>query len=116
METIHNKIGNSVTRKITETWTHGDYRVKVVTYHDKVKKSYWSIISECRITESSPGFYFERHALHRDLNRLAGSLVVSRFDYYKMDSAHNIAVYSVKELVEQLLASEIASISETVSI
>jgi len=103
----HAKFGNESTRKITETWTTADnYRVKVYTYHDKVKKVYWSIISECEVEESgSSGFYMEKHRLHVDLNRLISQTIATRFNYEKMATAHELAVVQVGDLVAELLAS-----------
>lgn len=103
----HAKFGNESTRKITETWTTADnYRVKVYTYHDKAKKVYWSIISECVVEESgSSGFYMEKHRLHVDLNRLICATIATRYNYEKMDMAHDIASAQISNLVEELLAS-----------
>lgn len=99
------KHGDSTRRRIVETWTLGTYRVKVTTYHDKSGKAYTSIISECEISESSPGFYFERHRLHRDVNKLAGRVSVSRYSWPNMERAHNIAADSVSDLISQLLTA-----------
>ena len=104
------KIGSSTRRKITETWTLGDYRVKVVTYHDKIKKSYWSIISECQIEESgTSGYYMEKHRVYEDLNKLAGRVDVSRYSWPNMERAHNIAADSQKEVIAALLAARTVS-------
>ena len=103
----HEKFSNEMTRKITETWTlENNYRVKVYTYHDKNKKVYWSIISECLVSESgTSGLYFERHSLHQDLNRLIQSIPATRYNYEKMSTWHVSAVAQVTQLVADLLAS-----------
>jgi hypothetical protein len=103
----HEKYASSERRKITETWTTPEnYRVKVYTYHDKVKKSYWSIISECAVSESgTSGIYFERHSMHVDLNRLISSTPAARYDFRKLEHAHNLAAASVESLVSELVAS-----------
>jgi hypothetical protein len=78
--------------------------VKVYTYHDKVKKAYWSVISECTVEASgTTGFYFEKHTMYTDLNRLAGRVEALRYNPENMKKAHELALYSVRELVDQLL-------------
>ena len=105
MSAIYNKTGNDIRRKIVESWTLGDYRVKLTTYHDKAGKTYTSIISECEIESGTNGFYFEKHRMYEHLNRLAGRVSVSRYSWPNMERAHNIAADSVRELVDQLLAA-----------
>ena len=102
---IHEKFGNETTRKITETWTTSDnYRVKVYTYHDKNKKVYWSIISECIVEPSGDsGYYFEKHSLRDDLNRLISQTLATRYNYEKMSAAHELAAAEVGSLVASLL-------------
>ena len=102
---IHEKFGNETTRKITETWTTSDnYRVKVYTYHDKIKKVYWSIISECIVEPSGDsGYYFEKHSLRDDLNRLISQTLATRYNYEKMSAAHELAAAEVGSLVASLL-------------
>lgn len=107
MNVKHDKFYNHVTRKCVDTWTlDNNHRVKVYTYHDKVKKAYWSIISECTVEASGDsGIYFERHSLHKDLNRLAGTVIAARYNPSIMEKAHNDAVEEVRELVDELLQS-----------
>jgi len=104
----HEKFGNETTRKITETWTlDNNYRVKVYTYHDKTKKVYWSVISECIVEASgTSGIYFEKHAMHKDLNRLLQSIPATRYNYEKMSAWHVSAVAQATQLVADLLASQ----------
>ncbi len=101
----HEKFGYETNRKITETWTMPDnYRVKVYTYHDKNKKVYWSVISECIVEASgNSGVYFEKHRLHTDLNRLISQTLATRYNYEKMSTAHESAVAEVESLVVSLL-------------
>jgi hypothetical protein len=105
MNAKHDKFINEITRKCVDTWTlDNNYRVKVYTYHDKVKKAYWSIISECIVEASgTSGIYFERHSLHNDLNRLANKVIAARYNPSNMVKAHSDAVEAVRDLVEQLL-------------
>ena len=105
MNVKHDKFYNHVTRKCVDTWTlDNNHRVKVYTYHDKAKKVYWSIISECTVEASgTSGIYFERHSLHKDLNRLIGKVIGTRYNPSHMEKAHEEALSAVRELVEQLL-------------
>ena len=101
----HEKYSDATRRKVVETWTlENNYRVKVYTYHDKIKKSYWSIISECRIEASgTDGIYFEKHHMREDLNQLAGRVDALRYNPTNMAAAHVAALLNVRELVDQLL-------------
>ena len=104
MEVIHNQISNDAKRKITDTYTLGAYRVKVYTSHDRVKKAYWSVISECIVEPSgTTGIYFEKSRPQVDLNKLVNSAIASRYNYQHLISYHNKALYIVRELVDQLL-------------
>ena len=90
MNAKHERFLNHVSRKCVDTWTlDNNYRVKVYTYHDKNKKSYWSIVSECTVEESgTTGIYFERHTVHTSLNQLAGKVEALRFNGDSMVKAH----------------------------
>jgi len=105
MNAKHNKFINEITRKCVDTWTlDNNYRVKVYTTHDKVKKVYWSTISECEVEASgTSGIYFERHRMHEDLNKLVGKVIATRYNPTNMVKAHDDALYAVRELVDQLL-------------
>ena len=115
MNAKHEKIVNEITRKCVDTYTlENNYRVKVYTYHDKVKKAYWSIISECVIEASgTSGIYFERHTMHSDFNQLANRVEALRYNAENMKKAHEIALSSVRGLVDQLL--EAGQVREKVS-
>lgn len=88
-----------------DTWTlDNNYRVKVYTYHDKNKKAYWSVIKECTVEASgTAGIYFEKSTLHTSLNQLAGKVEALRFNGDSMVKAHDNAIDSVRDLVDQLL-------------
>lgn len=107
MDVKKDKFINSTSRRIVESYTlPNNYRVKLYTYHDKVKKVYWTTISECMVEESgTSGIYFERYRMNIDLNRLAGKVDALRYDSYKMQQAHELALYGVRELIDQLLES-----------
>lgn len=107
MNAKHEKYASSERRKITETWTTPEnYRVKVYTYHDKAKHVYWSIISECIVEESgTSGIYFEKSRLHVDLNQLISSTPAARYDFRKLEHAHNLASYQVESLVSELISN-----------
>ena len=108
MEVIHNQISNDAHRKITDTYTRGEYRVKVYTYHDKNKKAYWSIIKECIVEPSgNPDIYFEKYSpVKYDLNKLISLNSASRYNYQHLVSHHNKALHMVRELIDQLLEKE----------
>jgi hypothetical protein len=107
MEVIHNHISNDAQRKINYTYTLGAYRVKVYTSHDRVKKAYWSVISECIVEPSgTTGIYFEKHRLHIDLNKLINTAIATRYNYQHLISHHSKALDSVRELIDQLLEKE----------
>jgi hypothetical protein len=101
----HEKLVNEITRKCVDTYTlENNYRVKVYTYHDKVKKVYWSVISECTVEASgTAGFYFEKHTMYTDLNRLAGKVEALRYNPEKLKAAHELALFSVFGQIEELL-------------
>jgi hypothetical protein len=113
MNAKHERFLNHVSRKCVDTWTlDNNYRVKVYTYHDKSKKAYWSIIKECIVEESgTTGIYFERHSVHADLNRLAGNVSALRFNGDVMIKAHDTAIDSVRDLIDQLLDSNKEKVS-----
>ena len=107
MEIIHNQISNDAHRKITDTYTLGAYRVKVYTYHDKNKKAYWSIISECTVEPSgTTGIYFEKTRLQNGVNKIINYANASRYNYQHLISYHSKALLMVRELVDQLLEKE----------
>ena len=105
MNAKHEKFTNEITRKCVDTWTlENNYRVKVYTTHDKVKKVYWSTISECEVKASgTSGIYFEYHIMYKHLNKLAGKVIATRYNPSNMVKAHDDALYAVRELVDQLL-------------
>ena len=105
MNAKHERFLNHVSRKCVDTWTlDNNYRVKVYTYHDKDKKAYWSIIKECMVEASgTSGIYFEKSTVHVSLNQLAGKVEALRFNGDSMVKAHDSAIDSVRDLIDQLL-------------
>lgn len=102
---IHNQIINGERRRITDTYTlENNYRIKISTYHDKSKKIYWSVISECVVRESGAGVYFERHRLHVDLNKLLATAPALRYNYKDLHAAHAAALQLGADLKDQYLA------------
>jgi len=102
---IHNQIISNERRRITDTYTlENNYRIKISTYHDKVKKNYWSVISECVVRESGAGVYFERHRIHADLNKLLATAPGLRYSSKDLHTAHATALDLGEELREQYLA------------
>jgi hypothetical protein len=86
--------------------------VKVYTYHDKNKKAYWSVIKECTVEASgTTGIYFEKSTVHVSLNQLAGKVEALRFNGDAMVKAHDTAIESVRDLIDQLLDSNKEKVS-----
>ena len=101
---IHNQIISNERRRITDTYTlENNYRIKISTYHDKVKKTYWSVISECVIRESGAGVYFERHRMHADLNKLIATASALRYSSKDLHAAHAAALELGAGLRDQYL-------------
>ena len=105
MNVKHERSLNHVSRKCVDTWTlENNYRVKVYTYHDKNKKAYWTTIKECIVEESgTSGIYFEKSSVHVDLHRLASKVEALRFNGDSIVKAHDTAIESVRDLIDQLL-------------
>jgi hypothetical protein len=102
---IHNQTISNERRRITDTYTlENNYRIKISTYHDRAKKIYWSVISECVVSESGAGVYFERHRLHADLNKLLTSAPALRYNPKDLQNVHSHALDLGEELREQYLA------------
>jgi hypothetical protein len=101
----HNVTKSEVRRKISETWTMPDnYRVKVYTYHDKSRKAYLSILATCTVEESGyAGIIIEYSTSEKDISRLAGNVPATRYNFNRMEEAHNLALESVSEQVAALL-------------
>lgn len=101
---IHNQIISNERRRITDTYTlENNYRIKISTYHDKVKKIYWSVISECVVRESGGGVYFERHRMHADLNKLLATASGVRYSSKDLHATHATALLLGADLKEQYL-------------
>jgi len=100
----HKQIISNERRRITDTYTlPNNYRIKISTYHDKAKKIYWSVISECVIRESGAGVYFERHRMHADLNKLLATAPGLRYNSKDLHAAHAHALGLGVELRDQYL-------------
>jgi hypothetical protein len=100
----HKQIISNERRRITDTYTlPNNYRIKISTYHDKAKKIYWSVISECVIRESGAGVYFERHRMHTDLNKLLATASGVRYSSKDLHTAHATALLLGADLKEQYL-------------
>jgi hypothetical protein len=103
----HNQIVSNERRRITDTYTlENNYRIKISTYHDRIKKVYWSTISECIVHASdTPGFYFERHRIHADLNKLLVTAPGLRYSFKDLHAAHNTALNLGVDLRDQFLTA-----------
>lgn len=93
-------------RRVADTYTlPNNYRIKIYTYHDKTKRSYWSVIKECVVRESgSAGVYFERHRSHVDLNKLLNITAAPRYNYTELITIHNLALELGAQLRDEYLA------------
>jgi hypothetical protein len=101
----HKQIISNERRRITDTYTlPNNYRIKISTYHDRAKKTYWSVISECVIRESGAGVYFERHRMHADLNKLLATAPGLRYSSKDLHTAHAQALGLGVELRDQYLS------------
>ncbi len=104
-ETIqHEKIAADSTRKVCETWTREDnYRVKVITWHDRSRKAFMSVISECQI-QRQEGYTMEYFSPMVDLNKLIQAERVSRYNFGKLQEFHLQTTAQVMDQVTELLA------------
>jgi hypothetical protein len=103
----HNQTISNERRRITDTYTlENNYRIKISTYHDRIKKVYWSTISECIVHDSgTPGIYFERHRMHADLNKLLITAPGIRYNSKDLHAAHNTALGLGVDLRDQFLTA-----------
>lgn len=102
---IHAQTINADSRRIVDTYTlENNYRIKIYTYHDKAKHSYWSVIRECIVDESgTPGIYFERSRPNKDLNSLINRQASNRYSMKDLSSAHALALELGASLRDQHL-------------
>ena len=108
----HNQIINNERRRITDTYTlPNNYRIKISTYHDKNKKTYWSIISEC-VAETRNGYTWERHELYKDLNKLLATAPGLRYNSKDLHTAHANALQLGAEIKDQYLISNANTTTE----
>jgi len=101
----HDKIAVDSRRKVTESWTREDnYRVKVITWHDKTRKAFISNISECQV-QPRDGYSMEFHAVFSDLNKVIQAERIARYNFAKLQEFHLQAVAQVQAEVDSLLAN-----------
>jgi hypothetical protein len=109
----HKQIISNERRRITDTYTlPNNYRIKISTYHDRAKKIYWSVISECVVRESGAGVYFERHRMHADLNKLLATAPTLRYSPKDLHNVHAHALDLGEELKEQYLSINAGATAE----
>lgn len=103
MQTIEKETtSNEITRKITDTYTVENYRVKVSTWHDKNRKAYLTSVSECRI-DKRDGYTMEFHGIFADYYKTIKAERVSRYSFTNLQKFHNDSADEVAAIVNQLL-------------
>lgn len=105
-ETIEKNVTrNEITRDITESYTIGNYRVKVSTWHDKNRKAYITSISECRI-DKRDGYTMEFHGVFADYYKTIKAEKVSRYSFKSLTEFHNSTAQECAVIVNQLLENK----------
>ena len=101
----HNQIVSSVGRRITDTYTlPNNYRIKITTYHDKIRKTYFSYIAERVIRGGDNGVYFEYSRPQLDLHRHLSTANGLRYNAKDLHAVHAVALELGAELRDQHLA------------
>lgn len=91
-------------RKITETYTVGNYRVVVETSHDKTRKAYRTTVSECQI-QKNDGYVMQFHSPFTDYYSTIKAAAVSRYNFNSLSQFHNSSADIAAEIVNTLLES-----------
>lgn len=91
-------------RKITDSYTIDNYRVKVSTWHDKNRKAYITSVSECQI-EKCDGYTMERHAIFANYYKTINATRVSRYSFKSLEVFHNSTAEEVAVIVATLIDS-----------
>lgn len=97
-------VRNDITRKITENYTIGTYRVKVTTWHDKSRKAYLTSIGECEI-EKREGYTMERHAIFASYYKVIKAERVSRYSFKSLELFHDSTAQEAGAIVTSLIDS-----------
>lgn len=105
MDTVEKEVvRNDITRKITESYTVGTYRVKVSTWHDKNRKAYLTEVSECEI-ERREGYTMERHAIFANYYKVIKTERVSRYSFKSLELFHDSIAEESAVIVASLIDS-----------
>lgn len=91
-------------RKITDSYTIGDYRVKVSTWHDKNRKAYITSVSECQVQQRD-GYSMEFHAVFADYYKTINATRVSRYSLKSLEVFHQSTAEEVAVIVAKLIDS-----------
>lgn len=97
-------VSSEASRKITDTYTVGNYRVKVQTRHDKNRKAYLTTISECQI-QKNDGYTMEFHSVFTDYLKTIKAERVSRYGFTSLSQFHNSTAQEAAEIVNDLINS-----------
>jgi hypothetical protein len=99
MEAIEKfQMADSKGRKITDSLTIKDTRIKICTSHDKEEKTYRTSISVCKVEG-----IWETHRLHQDFYRLVQKIACNRYKFADLANAHRGAMENNQQLIDQLL-------------
>lgn len=105
MNTVKEAIAVESSRKALDYWTREDgYRIKITTRHDKERKAYITVISDC-VAEKRDGYTMEYHRVFTDLYRVLNSEAAARYNFNKLQLIHAEIVPAMIQEVEALLAS-----------
>lgn len=97
-------VSNETSRRITDSYTVDNYRVKVSTWHDKARKAYMTSVSECQI-ERRDGYTMERHAIFANYYKVIKAERVSRYSFKSLAEFHASTAQEAGDIIERLIES-----------
>ena len=102
MQTIEKEITrNDISRKVSETYTLGSYRVHITTKHDKTRKAFITSVSECQVMQRD-GYAMEFHSVFTDYFKNIKAEKVARYSFAALNKFHDSAAGEAAEIVSQL--------------
>jgi hypothetical protein len=97
-------VRNEITRRITDSYTVDNYRVKVSTWHDKSRKAYLTSVSECQI-DKRDGYTMERTTVFVSYYKIVKAEKVSRYSFKSLADFHASTEQEAADIVERLIES-----------